>query len=331
MMQTIVIGGSGFIGSRLIARLIRNGHQSIAIVDKNLSHQFPKLVRLVDIRDSVALESAIDDDAVLIHLAAEHRDDVTPPTLYDDVNVGGARNVCDVARSKNCKEIIFTSSVAVYGAARIGTDEDGDVNPFNEYGRTKYEAESVFRAWQSEAPLERSLTVIRPTVVFGERNRGNVYNLLNQIASGQFLMVGSGRNRKSLAYVENVAAFIEYCLSSKPGVHVYNYIDKPDYTMNEFVRYVHELLGKKFYPNIRIPYSLGIVAGNILDVISTVTNKKLPISKIRVKKFCLDSVYSTAVEKTSFVPPVTLSKALEQTVRFEFFEHHDDGNHFYSE
>ena len=83
-----------------------------------------------------------------------------------------------------------------------------------------------------EDPKIRSLVIVRPTVVFGEGNRGNVYNLLRQIASRRFLMFGDGRNKKSMAYVENVAAFIEYSLSFKKGVHIYNYIDKPDFDMN---------------------------------------------------------------------------------------------------
>jgi nucleoside-diphosphate-sugar epimerase len=70
--------------------------------------------------------------------------------------------------------IIFTSTVAVYGFAKIGTEESGKIAPFNDYGRTKYEAEEVFKAWQAEAPEERTLVIIRPTVVFGEQNRGNV-------------------------------------------------------------------------------------------------------------------------------------------------------------
>ncbi len=149
---------------------------------------------------------------VIISLAAEHRDDVTPKSLYYDVNVTGAENVCKVAEEKRINKIIFTSSVAVYGFALIGTDETGALNPFNEYGRTKMLAEEVYKKWQEKEHDKRTLVIIRPTVVFGEGNRGNVYNLLKQIASGRFVMVGNGKNVKSLAYVENVAAFIEYSL-----------------------------------------------------------------------------------------------------------------------
>ena len=76
--------------------------------------------------------------------------------------------------------------------------------------------------------LKKTLVIIRPTVVFGEGNRGNVFNLMNQIAKNRFMMVGSGTNRKSMAYVENVAAFLEYSLSFQSGLHVHNYVDKPD-------------------------------------------------------------------------------------------------------
>ena len=134
-------------------------------------------------RSVEALRSAIDEGVVIVNLAAEHRDDVRPLSLYDEVNVQGARNICTVAREKNINTIVFTSSVSVYGFALIGTDESGTIAPVNDYGRTKFEAEQVFKAWQSEEPFNRTLVIVRPTVVFGEQNRGNVYNLLRQIDS----------------------------------------------------------------------------------------------------------------------------------------------------
>lgn len=86
-------------------------------------------------------------------------------------------------------KIIFTSSVAVYGFTPKGADESKELNPFNYYGRTKMLAEEVYRKWQTEDKM-RPLVIVRPTVVFSERNRGNVYNLLKHIASGHFVMVG---------------------------------------------------------------------------------------------------------------------------------------------
>ena len=166
-------------------------------MDKRLSQTFPDKTRIADVRDIDALRKMVEGD-VIINLAAEHRDDVTPRSLYDEVNVEGAKNVCRVAQEKWINKIIFTSSVAVYGFAEPNTDEKGKFAPFNDYGRTKMLAEQVYKNWYEKDPDNRCLVIIRPTVVFGEQNRGNVYNLLNQIAKGHFIMIGNGQNKKSM-------------------------------------------------------------------------------------------------------------------------------------
>lgn len=239
-MKVCVIGGSGFVGTRLVKRLL-DAKYEVVIADKRPSKTYPELWKRGDVRNAPSenkeYEASLTDEImapgaesearklqqmgtlldvlkgsdVVINLSAEHRDDVTPKSLYDEVNVEGARHVCEACEQLGIKKIIFTSSVAVYGFAPVGTDETGEINYFNDYGRTKYEAEGVYREWLKKNP-ENSLVIIRPTVIFGEGNRGNVYNLLHQIAGGFFPMVGNGKNRKSMNYVENVAAFLEYCV-----------------------------------------------------------------------------------------------------------------------
>lgn len=331
-MQAInVIGGSGFIGTRLVRRLRSKEQLSVRITDKVPSKVHQDLVTLGDVRSVEHLRASIANESVIVNLAAEHRDDVRPLSLYDEVNVGGAKNICTVAREKSVSTIIFTSTVAVYGFAPIGTDESGKIDPFNDYGRTKYEAEQTFKSWQAEAPYERTLVIIRPTVVFGEQNRGNVYNLLRQIASGKFLMVGSGENRKSMAYVENVAAFIEYAMSFKPGVHIYNYIDKPDFTMNSLVSNVNRKLNRSEKIGFRLPFMVGFLIGKGFDLVAALTGQRFAISSIRVRKFCANSVYNTANDQTGFVPPIPLEQAIAQTVRYEFIESNEHEGVFYTE
>jgi nucleoside-diphosphate-sugar epimerase len=326
-----IIGGSGFIGTRLSMLLTRD-KVDFKIIDNKMSGIFSNQMLLADVRYFQELENAISPNAVLINLAAEHRDDVKPSSLYDDVNVLGAKNICSVASVKKINTIIFTSSVAVYGFAPINTDESGQINPFNDYGRTKFAAEQVYKAWQAEAPEERTLVIVRPTVVFGEQNRGNVYNLLRQIASSKFVMVGDGLNSKSIAYVENVAAFLQFATTAfKPGLHIYNYIDKPDSSMNALVSTVKRILGKPEQIGLRLPFALGYFIGMCFDVLAVITGKRLSISSIRVKKFCANSVFETSIAKTGFLPAVALSVALERTVRYEFIESHEDDEVFYTE
>lgn len=330
-MRIMVVGGSGFIGTRLVKRLGAVGGFQVGIVDKVISRAFPERCQIADVRSAEALREALADTDVIVNLAAEHRDDVRPLSLYDDVNVGGARNLCQVARDRNINRIVFTSSVAVYGFAPVGTDESGAIAPFNDYGRTKFEAEQVFSDWQREDPENRTLVIIRPTVVFGEQNRGNVYNLLKQIASGKFMMIGSGLNRKSVVYVENVCAFIQHALSFDPGIHIFNFVDQPDFTMNELVLLVRKALGRPERVGVRLPFWAGLAGGAAFDMVAAITGRRFPISAVRVRKFCANSVYETAVKRTGFVPPVPLHVALQQTVRHEFLEDHRDSILYYSE
>lgn len=333
-----IVGGSGFIGTRL-ARRLDLSNSTFTIVDKKESALYPLKWVEGDVCNPRYFEESLMNRCTLVNLAAEHRDDVRPLDLYDKVNVGGARNLCELARKKDITKIIFTSSVAIYGFAPAGTDESGKINYFNDYGRTKWLAEKVYREWQAEDPKNRSLVIVRPTVVFGEQNRGNVYNLLRQIATGKFLMIGNGLNRKSIAYVENVAAFLEHTLSFGPGVHVYNYVDKPDFDMNGLVSVVKGLLktGSKKASScgsesrFRLPYVLGLSAGYICDVLAMVTRRPIPISSVRVKKFCATTQFETSVADTCFVPPVALEDGLERTVRHEFLEDHSEEPVFFTE
>jgi nucleoside-diphosphate-sugar epimerase len=326
-----LFGGSGFIGTYMTKILIRN-NANFTIIDKVKSSLSPSNSIVLNIQSLDSLAKVTNFGySCLINLAAEHRDDVSPVTLYDDTNVTGAKNICHFANCFNVTKIIFTSSVAVYGFAPLGTNESGMISPFNDYGRTKWEAENIYKAWQLEDPDNRTLVIIRPTVVFGERNRGNVFNLLKQIASGTFFMVGNGLNRKSMAYVENVAAFLYYSLNFKSGIHIYNYVDKPDFTMNQLISLVNKLLGRSSAIKYRIPFSLGFMIGKSFDFVAKLTGKKFSISAIRVKKFCANSVYESAIDTTDFIPPVPLVDAIVKTVRYEFIDNHEGESIFYSE
>ena len=203
-MSHILIGGLGFVGSRLRPQL-----DKCIVLDKDASARSNNAI-FCDIVISDTLRGRLSPMDKIVLLAAEHRDDVSPVSKYYETNVQGTQNVLDEMDRVGCKHLIFTSSVAVYGLNKLNPEEKHPVDPFNHYGKSKWEAEKVLKAWYDKDPEGKSVTIIRPTVIFGEKNRGNVYNLLKQIASGKFLMIGKGQNRKSMAYVGNVVAFIKY-------------------------------------------------------------------------------------------------------------------------
>lgn len=318
----VIIGGAGFIGTRLATQL-KNECVDFTIVDKRKSEKFSEHWQFGDVTQPETLEGPLAGSNVIINLAAEHKDNVHPISLYYDVNVQGAKNVCDVAEKLGIKHIVFTSSVAVYGFVEKETGEEGKYNPFNDYGKSKLEAEFVYDAWQAKE-AERTLVTVRPTVVFGENNRGNVYNLFRQIASGKFLMIGPGLNQKSMAYVENMASFLKFATTMGTGRHIFNYIDKPDFNMNELTDVICSALHRK-KNNIRIPYAIGLLGGYCFDALAKVTGREFPVSSIRVKKFCARTQFkSNNIAQSGFKAPVTLEQGIANTVRYEFLERHDD-------
>jgi GlcNAc-P-P-Und epimerase len=323
-----VIGGSGFVGTNLCRQLSLN-QQDFEIIDLKMSNQFPEKCKIADVRDAETLRRAINGD-VVVNLAAVHRDDVRDKSEYQRTNVDGAENVAFVCEEKGIDKIVFTSTVAVYGFAEPGTDESGAINPFNEYGRTKIEAEEKLRRWRAKG--DNSLIIVRPTVIFGEGNRGNVFNLLNQIASGKFLMIGKGENKKSMAYIGNVVAFLETCITTDQKYGVYNYVDTPDLSMRELVIQVRkELTGKKGV-GLQLPFWLGMILGYSADLISFVLSKNLPVSSIRVKKFASSTQFSTAkASLDNFVAPFKLSEGIQLTLHSEFISPNPTREIFHTE
>lgn len=324
------VGASGFVGTRLI-ELVKDDFR-IKNVDKQQSHFFPEVTELGDVRHQESMDAAFAGFDTVVLLAAEHRDDVSPTSLYYDVNVQGTRNVLAAMNKNGVKNIIFASSVAVYGLNKVNPDESHPEDPSNHYGKSKWQAEEVLREWYQQAPDERSLTIIRPTVIFGERNRGNVYNLLKQIAGGKFAMVGAGTNYKSMAYIGNIVEFIKYKLSNvAAGYEVYNYVDKPDLNMNQLVAEVEKSLNKKI-PSVHLPYAVGMLGGYCFDLLSKVSGKKYAISSVRVKKFCATTQFdATKVHTSGFVAPYTLSQGLDRTLKYEFVHEKQDDVTFVTE
>ncbi len=332
-MRTAIIGGSGFVGTRLIELLLNHSDNQYECKNIDLcpSHFFNEITVIDDVRDREAMVAQLKGFDLVILIAAQHRDDVTPVSLYYETNVGGMENTLHAMEVNGIKRLIFLSSVSVYGLNKPNPDENFPPDPFNDYGRSKWQAEQTAREWW-EKHQDWNIDIIRPTVIFGERNRGNVYNLLHQIQGGRFLMVGKGTNRKSMAYVGNVVAFIRWTIENvTEGYNVFNYVDKPDMDMNSLVSHVSKVLNRKI-PTIRLPYWIGLAGGYGFDLLAALTGKKLTVSSIRVKKFCASTeVDGTRACTSGFIPPYTLAEGLARTLEFEFLHPQPDNIVFVSE
>jgi nucleoside-diphosphate-sugar epimerase len=155
---------------------------------------------------------------------------------------------------------------------------------------------------------------------------------LNQIASGKFLMVGKGENKKSMAYIGNIVAFLETCISTEQKYGVYNYVDTPDLTMNELVSQVRAKLKGKDGVGPRLPYWLGLILGYAADLVAKISGKNFPVSSIRVKKFASSTEFKSAkASLDNFRPPFLLSDGVERTLQSEFISPEPNREIFFTE
>lgn len=316
-MKILVVGGSGFIGTRLLHTLHEQGHE-FTNFDRRLSASFPDQSVTGDVRSADELAAASVGHDAIINLAAEHRDDVSPLSLYTEVNVGGAHAVVAAAEANGIQRIVFTSTVAIYGLDKNNAAEDSVPEPFNEYGRTKLAAEGIFSAW-ANADAARSLAIVRPSVVFGEGNRGNVYNLAKQVSSGRFVMVGKGENRKSMAYVGNIVGYIASRLEAPTGIEIRNFADKPDLSTKELIAILRDEMNAHAASGIRLPLPLGIIAGYVFDAAAKITRRTFPISAVRIRKFAADTTVNTdRLRESGYTATFSLQEALKRTLASEF-------------
>ena len=132
-------------------------------------------------------------------------------------------------------------------------------------------------------------------------------------------MIGDGKNKKSMAYVKNVASFLEALLASKKKYALYNYVDEPDFSMNKLVKLVRDELSKNCFLNLKIPVWLGLILGRMADLFSHLSGRRLPISQIRVQKFVSTTVFaSRKSDVKGFSPPYSLQEAVSLTIKNEF-------------
>ena len=126
------------------------------------------------------------EDDIIFNFAAVHRTPGHEDHEYFETNIRGAENVVAFAEKWNIKKIVFTSSIAPYGAAEELKKETTLPNPNTAYGISKLVAEKIHEKWQNGDAAHRQLTIVRPGVVFGKGENGNFTRLYWAIRGHKF-------------------------------------------------------------------------------------------------------------------------------------------------
>ena len=308
-MKYILIGGSGFIGQHFFKRLENKIVLNLDIDSgiNNIEFEYCDILNYSDL-ESINLSKW--SELTVIHLAAVHFDFQT--TFYE-TNVNGTRNVLKfLSNHDNIKKYVFFSSVAIYGDSEIGKDENSLQTPNNDYGKSKLEAEKLIKSWHN-TNQEIQTIIIRPAVVFGEFNFGNVFNLFQQIRSKMFAIIGNGENIKSIAYSGNIIDSVMFSLEYiSDSLFIYNYCDYPQKNISEQSNLISSLLG--YNKPLKVTFWITKFITIPIDLLEKLLKIDLKINSMRVKKFTTPTYFiADKIRNKGYKQNISIKKAFLKT------------------
>ena len=244
-----LFGGAGFIGQHLAFSILQANQQDrVFLLDIQGSHEVEWKALLtnyfddarlsyiqLDVRDFRQISKNARSYDVIVNLAAIHREPGHRSEEYFQTNVSGAENICRLAIETNCREIIFTSSISVYGVHDHPVDEHSLLQPKTPYGQSKLEAENIHKAWAERTGGR--LSIIRPGVVFGPGENGNVTRLvMESLKRGRAIQLEHDQPKAGI-YIEELLDLIHW-LRLQPlaagECHVVNGVSNENLSFNDF-------------------------------------------------------------------------------------------------
>ena len=304
MKTAVIFGGTGFIGLHFTRHLLDEaGFDQVVLADIKPPEQHPAhvfvraaldegRVRYVhsDVRqpiDAAALSVPGQVVHVIANFAAVHREPGHAHHEYFETNLPGARHVCAYAEAVGCDDIIFTSSISPYGPSEQAKDETALPTPETAYGSSKLAAELIHEAWRVAAPARRRLLVLRPGVVFGPGEGGNVSRLVRALTKGFFVYAGNRDVRKAGIYVKELCRATwwlhEQAALQPPAVLTANLTMNPGPSMQDYVQAVQRVGGRPaLVPNI--PRALLMFTAHLIHATLGRAGLLRGINPVRVRK-----------------------------------------------
>lgn len=248
-MKVVVTGGSGFIGSHLVDRLMGQGH-TVTVID-NLSggdknfiahHLKNKRFRFVqiDLRDTAKLKRALNPKIdVIFHLAANSdiSRGVEDPTLDFQQTIVATFSLLQAMKHHGLKTLVYTSGSGVYGdhGAKYLGETFGPLKPVSMYGASKLGAEGLISAFAHL--YEMRVCMLRPANIIGPRaTHGVVYDFVGRLLQDptQLRILGDGKQSKAYLHVADVVdALLLVYKKGKERVNIYNLSSNSFITVNE--------------------------------------------------------------------------------------------------
>ncbi|AMQ87965.1 UDP-glucose 4-epimerase family protein [Marinobacter sp. LQ44] len=309
--RLLVTGGSGFVGSALIKRLLSE-HREVFAVGRSEVDLPVETVKVSSFSELGALGNKLGSVDVVVHCAARAHimnDDTQDPLAeYRKVNVDGTLNLARHAAESGVKRFVFVSSIKVNGEQTLpGNPFTEDVAPAPEdpYGISKYEAEQQLQALSAETGME--LVIIRPPLVYGPGVKGNFASMIRLMEKGLPLPLGAVGNKRSLVALDNLVDLIVTCVDNPAAANqVFLAGDGQDLSTTELLRGVANAMGKSAWL-LPVPAGFLMLGASMLGK-RAVAQRLLGSLQVDISK---------AREILGWQPPVSVEEGLARAVRVD--------------
>ncbi len=290
----IIFGGSGYIGTNLLRFFITNNvFDNYVVYDikellgfdiemKNGKIEYVNHDVRVAIPTTDEFENVDAEHSWIFNFAAIHREPGHEYKEYFDTNIPGAENINEFARKTGIKNIFFTSSIAPYGRSLLQRTEASTLYPETAYGISKALAEKIHQNWLAE-DHSRRLIIVRPSVIFGPHDPGNVYRMINALKKGTFILPNGGRVIKAYGYVYGLVESMLFTMNKADRLIIYNYAENPVVPLNEMVSIAKNYLNIN-KRTLKLPVSILAIIAFFVQVLFKLMGKKSDIHPVRVKK-----------------------------------------------
>lgn len=262
----LITGGSGFIGSALIAELERSGEFG-PIVNIDLVPG-PGVYMQADVRQPLPIdELGHYNFTACVHLAGLAKEPGFPHDAYFDTNLGGTRHVLETCRLLSIPQVIFTSTMMVHSPSDDRKVESDVLNPNTAYGSSKALAEGEMLEYAQVT--DAKVSILRPGVVFGPGDVGNFDRLRHMLARKLFFFVGRTDTVKSCVHIDDAVGVITHLLNDPQDSDTYNVAVNTSTTIAEIVGAMQRHFDLQ-YRVPTIPFRLAHLASRPFEVLSAV-------------------------------------------------------------
>ncbi len=320
----LVTGSTGLIGQAVVYELLTKNGYRLRLQVRNAKEARVKFNKFTDLNrveiiecdftkcsdlDSYNLTKGCD---TVIHLAGLVHKPSAPYQDYELLNVRATDQLFTSAQSNEISTFIFLSSSVVYGNGPFSSvDEDAPLKGETPYAVSKINCEQIL-----ERPTNIGRVVnLRPAMVFGEGDRGNLIKLIQTISKKRYVQIGAGKTLKSLIYSRDLAKAIIGCMDKlSSGRYVLNVANPEAISMKNLSTEIWHALGHNG-KILSIPEQLLLAALKITD---KVMPGRLPVNEEQISKLTTETtlnVYKLAA-MTDFHPTFTLGAALRAEIKW---------------